>query len=82
MHLYSTVGQSPKVSLEEAIFRGLPPDNGLYMLEKINPLSNRFIDNIHQYSIQEIAKEVCGTLLGEDFSNQEIEGIIERAINF
>ncbi len=82
MHLFSTVGQSPKVSLEEAIFRGLPPDNGLYMLEKINPLSNRFIDNIHQYSIQEIAKEVCGTLLGEDFSNQEIEGIIERAINF
>ncbi|MFM1912212.1 MAG: Threonine synthase [Bacteroidota bacterium] len=82
MHLYSTVGQSPKVSLEEAIFRGLPPDNGLYMLEKINPLSKRFIDNIHQFSIQEIAKEVCLTLLGEDFSDQEIEGIVERAINF
>lgn len=82
MHLFSTVGQSPKVSLEEAIFRGLPPDNGLYMLEEIHPLSKRIIDNIHQFSIQEIAKEVCLTLLGEDFSNQEIEGIVERAINF
>lgn len=82
MHLFSTVGQSPKVNLEEAIFRGLPPDNGLYMLERINPLPKDFIQNIHRYSIQEIAKEVCLALMGDELNSAEINAIVDQAINF
>lgn len=82
MQLYSTAGQSPQVDLEEAIFRGLPPDNGLYMLESIKPLPNEFINQIQNYSISEIAKEVCFALLGDDLSKNEINQIVENAINF
>ena len=42
MILYSTNHQSPDVHLEEAVFRGLPPDNGLYMPHVI-PDFARFI---------------------------------------
>jgi threonine synthase len=82
MILYSTNHQSPDVSLEEAVFRGLPPDNGLYMPTVIPQMPTTFFDNIQNLSLQEIAFEVSKTLLGDDISSTDIASIVERAINF
>lgn len=82
MKLYSTAGQSPDVDLQEAIFRGLPPDNGLYMPESIPVLPQEFIDNLDQKSIQEIAFAVCKNLLGNDLTDAEISSIISKSITF
>jgi threonine synthase len=82
VQLYSTNRQSPPVSLEEAIFRGLPPDNGLYLPESIASLPASFIQNIDQLSFQEIAGTVASTLLGDALPQDDLREIVNRAINF
>lgn len=82
MKLYSTAGQSQEVGLEEAIFRGLPPDNGLYMPISINRLPEAFLADLENKSIQEIAFAVCKNLLGDELTDTEIHSIVDRSINF
>ncbi|MEY4384228.1 MAG: Threonine synthase [Bacteroidota bacterium] len=82
MKLYSTAGQSPDVDLEEAIFRGLPPDNGLYMPTEIKRLPEAFLADLENKSIQEIAFAVCKNLLGDDLTDSEIHQIIDQSITF
>jgi threonine synthase len=82
MILYSTQKSSPNVSFEEAIFRGLPPDNGLYMPTEIKRLPDSFFDTIQDLSLVEIAEVVCNNLLGDDLSEAEIKSIIASSMNF
>ncbi len=82
MLLYSTQHNSADVNLEEAVFRGLPPDNGLYMPYQIPKLNDGFINNIEQYSLPEIAVEVCKTLFQGALTDGEIEKVVHRAIDF
>jgi threonine synthase len=82
MIFYSTKTASLKASLEEAVFRSLPSDNGLYMPESIPKVSQEFLDSIENKSFKEIAVEVTNTLLGDDISLEDIEKIIESAYNF
>ena len=82
MLLYSTKHESPDVSLEEAVFRGLPPDNGLYMPHEIPTLPASFFENIDKLTINEIALEVCKALLGDDIPADDLKGIVDRAITF
>lgn len=82
MLLYSTKHESPDVSLEEAVFRGLPPDNGLYMPHEIPTLPASFFENIDKLTINEIALEVCKALLGDDIPTDDLKGIVDRAITF
>ncbi len=82
MKLYSTQHESPDVSLEEAIFRGLPPDNGLYMPQEIAPMPAAFFETIHTLTLPQIAEAVCKHLLGDELTDAEIEGIIARSMTF
>ena len=82
MILYSTQKSSPNVSFEEAIFRGLPPDNGLYMPTEIKRLPDSFFDTIQDLSLVEIAESVCHNLLADDLSDAEIKSIITNSMNF
>ncbi len=82
MILYSTQKSSPNVSFEEAIFRGLPPDNGLYMPTEIKRLPDSFFDTIQDLSLAEIAEAVCNNLLADDLSEAEIASIITSSMNF
>ena len=82
MQFYSTNHQSPDVSLQEAVFRGLPPDNGLYMPERIPTLPAEFFQNIDRLSLPEIAFEVSKALLGDDVPEADLKGIVEQAIQF
>ena len=82
MILYSTEHKSPNVSLEEAIFRGLPPDNGLYMPTSIQPLPASFFETIQDRSLPEIAIAVCENLLGDSLSSADIKKIIDQSMTF
>lgn len=82
MELYSTNHQSPNVGVEEAVFRGLPPDNGLYMPTQIAKLPKSFWDNIQNLSLQDIAFEVSNVLLGDDIPADDLRKIVESAIDF
>lgn len=82
MRLYSTKNKSKFVSLKEAVFKGLPEDNGLYMPEVIPQLSKDFIQNLKKYSFQEIGFEVCKTLFQGAIPEADVKEIIEKAITF
>lgn len=82
MILYSTKTPHLKASLEEAVFRSLPPDNGLYMPEYIPPISTAFLDTIEHLTFNEIAVEVAKTLLSDDIEEADIRMIVERAFDF
>lgn len=82
MKLYSTKHESTDVDLQEAIFRGLPPDNGLYMPYEIPAMPASFFESIHTLSLPEIAKAVCQNLLGDDLTDAEIAGIIDSSMTF
>ncbi|SEJ73166.1 threonine synthase [Dyadobacter koreensis] len=82
MIFYSTKTASLKASLEEAVFRSLPPDNGLYMPESIPKVSQEFLDTIDNKTFKEIAVEITNTLLGDDIPREDIEKLIESAFDF
>ena len=82
MRFISTLNQSPEVGLEEAIFRGLPPDNGLYMPTEIPVLPLSFWETIEQKSLVDIAFEIAFALLKEDIEADTLRKIIEKAIDF
>lgn len=82
MQLYSTKKQSAEVSFQEAIFQGLPPDNGLYVPDDIPQLPASFFDKIETLSLAEIAIEVSKTLLGDEIPVADLEKCVATAINF
>ena len=82
MILSSTKNGNLKASFEEALFRSLPADNGLYMPDYIPKISSAFIDTIQDRTFNEIAEEVSKTLLGDTIPASDIAKVIERAFDF
>ena len=82
MQFYSTNDVTHRVSVEEAIFRGLPADNGLYMPERIDPLPDTFFAQLPDLSFAEIGMHVSRQLLGDEIGDEELRQIVEEAINF
>ena len=82
MKLYSTNSPTQFVSLKEAVFKGLPDDNGLFMPHKIPVLPQSFIKNIKKHSFQSIAFEVARRMMKGAIPENDIKTIIEQAIDF
>lgn len=82
MQLYSTNNKSNIVSLKEAVFRGLPEDNGLYMPLEIPSLSEDFIQNLEDFSFQEIAFTVAKSFVKNAIPESDLQNIIEKSITF
>ncbi len=82
MKLYSTKSPSETVSLKEAVFKGLPADNGLFMPVTIPVLPKSFFDSIDTLSFKEIAFEVSKALIGDDIPAADLQQIIDEVITF
>ena len=81
MKFYSTNNKIEKVSFKEALMKGMPLDNGLYMPETIPDHSN-LIKGISTLDIKDISYVIARSFLNEDFKNSDIEEIIEHSITF
>jgi len=82
MKYYSTNKNSPEVSLKEAVIKGLAPDNGLYMPERIEKFDASFFETIHTLSFQEIAFEVANKFFGDDIETSKLREIVFDTLNF
>lgn len=82
MKYYSTNNKGYSVDLKTAVLKSLPPDNGLYMPERIGRLDDNFFNRISELSFQDIAFSVAQVFLGEDIDDGTLRGIVTRAINF
>ena len=59
MKYYNTNNRRQTVSLEEAVFKGLAADGGLYMPERIPRLPQPFINNMKNMSLPDIGFAVA-----------------------
>ncbi len=82
MKFYSTNNSKHQVSLAEAVIKGLAPDQGLYMPEKIPTLSPEFIEKLPELSFREIGYEVISAIFSEDLSKDQIHELVEHTLTF
>ena len=82
MKYYSTNRTAPEVSLGEAVVRGLAPDKGLYMPERIERLPQSFYDAIAGMSFHQIACRVADAFFGEDIERDELHRIVCDTLSF
>lgn len=82
MRLYSTKNKSSFVSIKEAVLKGHPDDNGLFMFEYIPVLPKNIISNLSTLSFQEIAFFIADAFLGNSIPKKDLKNIIDSAISF
>ncbi len=82
MNYYSLNHTSPKTSFKEAVVNGIAPDRGLYFPESITPISQDFIQNISEYSNEEIAYQVIQQFVGDEIPEEKLKEIIQKTISF
>lgn len=79
---YSTNKTAPIASFQEAVVKGLAPDKGLYMPEKIGRLPESFFAEIGKSSLVEIAQQVADEFFGDDIPKPELNAIVADTLNF
>lgn len=82
MRYYSTKNKSSYYSLRDAVLKGLPDDNGLFMPEYIPKLPEDFIKGLSQFSLSDIALEISRQFLTDDLPPAVILEIVEKSITF
>ncbi|MBQ8422803.1 MAG: threonine synthase [Coprobacter sp.] len=82
MQYFSTNKQSSSATLEEAVVRGLAPDKGLYMPERIKKLPPAFYHNMGEMSFQEISFIVAEAFFGEDIDADVLKNIVYDTLSF
>ncbi len=82
MEFFSTNHNARLVSFREAVMKGLPEDNGLYLPMHIPEVSREFIDNLEKLNLQEIGLEVTRALTGGELDDNAIRKILSDSIDF
>ena len=82
MQYYSTNGKAPVASLDKAVVKGLAEDRGLYMPERINPLSETFLKNMNEMSFKDIAYNVADAFFGEDVDGDALQDLVYDTLSF
>ncbi|MEM6888711.1 MAG: threonine synthase [Pseudomonadota bacterium] len=79
MHYISTRGTAPELNFEEAMLTGLARDGGLYVPAEIPQMRPAEIAALEGQSYEQVAFRVMRSFVGEVFSDDVFEGIINRA---
>ncbi|MFM2355108.1 MAG: threonine synthase, partial [Pseudomonadota bacterium] len=79
MRYISTRGAAPVLPFGEAMLTGLARDGGLYVPESVPSLTGDEIAALAGLSYEEVAYRVVRPFVGEDFTEAELRGAIERA---
>lgn len=82
MIYYSLNHKSPNVSFAEATVKGQAPDKGLYFPESIPQLPKDFIQNIRNYSKEEIGFTVMKPYVSDNIPDEVLQQIVSETINF
>jgi threonine synthase len=82
MILYSTNNRDLRIPFKDGVFNSLPVDKGLYMPVNIPVLDPKFIADLHQYNLPEIAFRVSKSILNGAIPDADLKVIIDDAINF
>ncbi|PAU93579.1 threonine synthase [Aliifodinibius salipaludis] len=81
MKYISTNKKADPVSFAEAALKGLAPDGGLYLPQIWPRLSDSFLDQLSQKSLQDIGFKIS-RLFVDGIDDDVLEGITKEALNF
>ncbi len=70
------------MSFQNALFKSLAPDSGLYMPEVIPEFDDKFLNNIPNLTFQEISHHIASLFLSNDIESSKLKNIVEKSINF
>lgn len=79
MKYISTRGQAPELSFEDTMLSGLARDGGLYVPASVPQMSAADIAGLAGKTYEEAALQVISPFVGDAFTVDELEGMIERA---
>ena len=82
MNYFSTNNPNHKVSFQEAVRKGLPDDNGLYLPEEITVLPSSFFERLSNLTLQEIGFEVSKLFIGAEIPEADLKSLIEEVLSF
>lgn len=82
MQFYSTNKKVSPVSFKEAVLKGLPDDNGLFMPERIPPFSSAFLSALPEKSFADIAFEGARLMIENEIEEDKLRALIEDAFDF
>lgn len=82
MKYYSTNHNSAKVTLREAVLRGLAPDRGLYMPERLEVMDKSFFAGIDSMTFQEMSFAAAQALFGDDILADDLKRIVYDTLSF
>jgi threonine synthase len=82
MQFYSLNKQSPDVNFKDATINGQAPDKGLYFPHQIPQVRKELIENIKNFSNEEIAFEVIKPYVGDTIAANELQRIVSETVNF
>ena len=82
MKYFSTNKQSPEIDFKEATIKGQAPDKGLYFPEEIPLVEKKFIENISDFSNEEIAFRVIKPYVGTTIPEEKLFQIVSETVNF
>src|SRR5207248_5815769 len=84
MKWVSSRGNSPAVPFIDALFAGTAPDGGLYMPERLEPLSPAQLDSIRAADgdIVKIGTIVGAHLLRDEISGSDLRSLVRAALDF
>ena len=82
MKYYSTNKDSPLVNFKEATIKGQAPDKGLYFPEYIPQVEKDLIDNIENFSKNDIAFRVLQPYVSGSIPDDNLFEIVTETINF
>jgi threonine synthase len=82
MKWISTRGAAPRAPFIDALFSGAAPDGGLYLPERLDPLSSSEIAALASADAAGIGAEVGLRLLDGDITRTDLAALVDDALNF
>ena len=82
MKYFSINDRSITVNFEEAVVQGIARDKGLFFPQEIPRLPLSFFEELHSLTATEIAREVISPFIEDEISQQELQRIIDKTLDF
>lgn len=82
MRYHSTINHQNTASLEQAVIKGLAPDGGLYVPERLPKLPRAFLRNMSAMTLPEVGYAVTSFVLNSDVPANVLHDIVFDAFNF
>ena len=79
MNYFSTRDKSLKLSFKDIFLRGLAPDGGLFLPEKLKVYNSDDLDKLSSMSYARLATEIIYNFCSDHFKKEQLEALIKKS---